>query len=268
MPTARVNGLDYFYEERGSGTPVVFAHGLTFDRHMWDEQVEALSERYRCIAFDFLGHGGSGTAPGDYTLEDEAESMHALMEQLGALPAHVVGLSMGGMVAMRLALAHPQAIRSLALLDTSAEPEVPERRPQYEALAATAKAQGPATVVGAVLPIMFSQGFLQSQPEKVEAYRRHFQNLNLDGIEAATKAVTRRTDILDRISAIRAPTLVIVGEKDVATTIDKAQHIVERITGARLVTVSDAGHMTPIEQPQRISRILAEFLSEVDSPSG
>lgn len=265
MPTARVNGLDYYYEEKGSGTPVVFAHGLTFNRHMWDPQVEALSGRYRCIAFDFLGHGGSGTAPGDYSLEDEAENLHGLLQQLGASPAHVVGLSMGGMVGMRLALAHPEDVRSLALLDTSAEGELPDRRPQYEAMAEMARSQGPASVVNAVIPIMFSQGFIQGQPQKVEEYRQYFNTLNLDGLLAATKAVTRRTDILDQISRIRVPTLVIVGENDVATTPDKARNIVERIQGARLATVPGAGHMSPIEQPEFITQLLSEFLASVDS---
>jgi len=265
MPTAAVNGLQYQYDEKGSGVPVVFAHGLTFDRHMWDHQVQTLSSRYRCVAIDFRGHGGSSTAPGEYSLEDEAESLHVLMGQLGARPAHLVGLSLGGMVGLRLALAHPESVRSLALLDTSAEAEVPERRPQYESLAAMAKAQGPQSVVDAVLPLMFSPGFLQGQSDALVRYRSDFAGLNLDGLEAATKAVTRRTDVLAEVSRIRAPTLVIVGEEDIATTPDKAEHIVERIAGARLVTIAGSGHMTPIEQPERISQLLSEFLAQVDA---
>lgn len=267
MPTTAINGHSYFYEEIGSGTPIVFAHGLTFDRHMWDHQIRTLSPRYRCIAVDLRGHGGSGGESEEYSLEDEAESLHALMGRLGARPAHLVGLSMGGMIGLRLALAHPESVRSLALLDTSAEAELPERAPQYEALAAMAKARGPGSVVGAVLPIMFSQGFLQGQPEAVARYQSDFGGLNMDGLEAATKAVTRRTDILGEISRIRVPTLVIVGERDIATTPDKAQHIVERIAGARLETIPGSGHMTPIEQPERVSQLLSEFLAQVDAGS-
>src|SRR3972149_9093316 len=102
MPDATVDGSRYHYEEKGSGFPVVFAHGLTFDRHMWDHQVETLSSRYRCIAYDLLGHGGSSLGQEGYTLEDEAENLHALMVRAGASPAHVVGHSLGGMVALRL----------------------------------------------------------------------------------------------------------------------------------------------------------------------
>jgi 3-oxoadipate enol-lactonase len=263
MPSAAVNGLVYDYEEKGSGLPIVFAHGLTFDRHMWDHQVEALSPRYRCIAYDFMGHGGSPVGPEGYSLEDEAENLHALMAQWGASPAHVVGLSMGGMVALRLALAHPQDVRSLTILDASAEEELPERRPLYEQLAATAKAQGPQTVADPVVGFMFSRGFVQSQPEKVEAYKRSFEALDMDGLEAATKAVTRRTSVLDRIPQITVPALVLVGSEDIATTPDKAQRIAEGIPGARLETVAGSGHMTPVEQPERISDLLSAFLAQV-----
>ena len=267
MPKASVNGSEYFYEEAGSGLPVVFAHGLLFDRHMWDHQVETLSSRYRCIAYDFLGHGGSSLGRGEYSLEDEAENLHALISKWGASPAHLVGLSLGGMVGIRLALAHPEDVRSLALLDTSAEEEVAERRPQYEALAAAARTRGPESVVDAVVPFFFSPGFMQSNPEPVAAFKQQFIDSNIDGIEQATKAVTRRTSVLDRIPEIKVPTLVIVGSEDIATTPDKAQHLAEGISGARLETVAGAGHMTPIEQPERISQLLSEFLSEVDSAS-
>jgi 3-oxoadipate enol-lactonase len=263
MPNVTANGNQYFYEESGSGFPVVFAHGLTFDRHMWDHQVETLSTRYRCIAYDLLGHGGSATGQGEYSLEDEADNLHALMAELDASPAHVVGLSMGGMVAMRLALAHAGDVRSLALLDTSAEEEVSERAPQYEGMAALAKAQGAAAVVDAVMPIMFSPAFIQGQPEAFARERQRFVDTSTDGIEAATKAVTRRTNVLDRLPQIKVPVLVIVGGDDISTTPDLHEHIAEGISSARLETIPGAGHMTPIEQPERISQLLSEFLAGI-----
>jgi 3-oxoadipate enol-lactonase len=267
MPKVTANGNEYFYEEKGSGSPVVFGHSLLFDRHMWDHQVEALSSRYRCIAYDFLGHGGSSLGEGEYSLEDEAENLHALMDQWGASPAHLVGLSMGGMVDMRLALTHPEDVRSLVLLDTSAEEEVTERRPQYEALAPAARARGPESVVDAVVPYFFSPGFMQSKAEPVAAFRQQFIDSNFDGIELATMAVTRRTSVLDRIPQIKAPTLVIVGSEDIATMPDKARRIAEAIAGARLETIAGSGHMTPAEQPERISQLLSTFLAAVDSPA-
>ena len=265
MPTATVNGSEYYYDEKGSGFPIVFGNSLLFDHRMWDQQVETLSSRYRCITYDFLGHGGSSVGAEGYSLEDEAENLHALMEQWGASPAHMVGLSMGGMVDMLLALAHPEDVRSLALLDTSAEEEGAERRPQYEAMAAAARVNGPETVVDAVVPFMFSTGFQQSQP--VAAFRQQFIASNVDGVERATQAVARRTSVLDKISQIKVPTLVIVGSDDISTTPDKAQRIAEGIAGARLETIAGSGHLTAIEQPERISQLLSEFLTQVDSAS-
>ena len=267
MPKVTVNGDEYFYEEKGSGFPIVFGNSLLFDHRMWAQQVETLSSRYRCITYDFLGHGGSSVGAEGYSLEDEAENLHALMEQWGASPAHIVGLSMGGMVDMRLALAHPQDVRSLALLDTSAEEELAERRPQYEGMAAMAKAQGPQAVVDAVLPLMFSQAFIQGQPQALAHQRQQFLAVNTEGLELATQAVARRTSVLEKISQIKAPTLVIVGSEDISTTPEKAQHIVEAIAGARLETIAGSGHMTAIEQPERISQLLSEFLAQVDSAS-
>ena len=267
MPKVTVNGDEYFYEEKGSGFPIVFGNSLLFDHRMWDQQVETLSSRYRCVTYDFLGHGGSSVGVEGYSLEDEAENLHALMAQWVASPAHMAGLSMGGMVDMRLALAHPEDVRSLALLDTSAEEEVAERRPQYEALAGAARANGPESVVDLVVPFFFSTGFQQSQPEQVAAFRQQFIDSNIDGIEQATKAVTRRTSVLGRLSEIKLPTLVIVGSDDISTTPDRAQHIAEGIAGARLETIAGSGHMTAIEQPERISQLLSEFLARVDSAS-
>jgi 3-oxoadipate enol-lactonase len=267
MPTATVNGSEYYYDEKGSGFPIVFGNSLLFDHRMWDQQVETLSSRYRCITYDFLGHGGSSVGAEGYSLEDEAKNLHALMEKWGASPAHMVGLSMGGMVDMRLALAHPEDVRSLALLDTSAEEEVAERRPQYEAMAGAARVNGPEAVVDAVVPFMFSQGFQQSQPEPVAAFKRQFTASDMDGVERATQAVARRTSVLDKISQIKVPTLVIVGSDDISTTPDRAQHIAEGIAGARLETIEGSGHMTAIEQPERVSQLLSEFLAQADSAS-
>jgi pimeloyl-ACP methyl ester carboxylesterase len=263
MPTLSVNGIDYAYEERGSGTPVVFAHGLTFDRHMWDPQVAALSAGYRCIAYDMIGHGGSSAAGGPYSFEDEAENLHALLGQWNASPAHVVGLSMGGMMAMRLAIAYPQDVLSLALFDTSAEEEESENVPRYEALVAASRGPNVAAVAEAVAAIMFSATFRASHPDVVAAYKESYTALDFDAVEPALKAVTGRTNVLAALSRVGVPALVVVGSEDAATAPDRAQHIAEAIPGARLEMIAGAGHMSVIEQPQRAAELLSSFLGEV-----
>jgi len=263
MPRVTVSGTDVYYEDVGRGFPLLFLHGLTFDTRMWRSQVAALSGKYRCVSIDFRGHGQSAAPDGEYTLEAMAEDVYQVMRHLGLAQAHVAGLSMGGMVAMRLALAHPEVVRSLLLLDTDAGPEEAERAPRYEAMAQMAREQGPEAVMAGVLPLFFSQGFMQARPQELQRFKEQFLDINRDGIYRATRAVTRRRDITDEIRRIRVPTLVIVGDEDIATTREKAEAIHQRIAGSRLETIAGAGHMTPLEQPERVNALLEEFLAGV-----
>jgi pimeloyl-ACP methyl ester carboxylesterase len=169
---------------------------------------------------------------------------------------------MGGMTAMRLALAHPEDVLSLALFDTSAEGEEAENVPRYEALLAASRRDA-ASVAPAVAAIMFSQGFQRSHPETVDAFKAAYAASDFDALEPALKAVTARTDVLPALSRIAVPTLVVVGEEDAATRPGPAQHIAEAIPGARLETLAGAGHMSVVEQPQRVNELLSAFLDGV-----
>ncbi len=263
MSTVTVNGAELYYEDVGQGFPLLFLHGLTFDTRMWTDQVAALSKTYRCISLDFRGHGRSPTSDSEYSLEQLAEDVHGLLRELGIEQAHVAGLSMGGMVAMRLALAHPEVVRSLMLLDTSAHPEDPGNASQYETMARIIKEQGPQAVMQGVIPIMFSPAFVQGQPQKLEAFKEQFRKLNREGNYRATLAVTQRRDIREEIKSIGVPTLIIVGEQDLPTPVGQADTIHRQIAGSRLEKIASAGHMTPLEQPEKVTALLEGFLSQV-----
>jgi 3-oxoadipate enol-lactonase len=262
MPTVTVNGAEIYYEDVGQGFPLLFLHGLTFDTRMWTDQVAALSEKYRCVSLDFRGHGHSATTGTEYSLEQFAEDAYGLLKELGIEQAHVAGLSMGGMVAMRLALAHPEVVRSLMLLDTSAHAQDPERASQYQTMAQIIKEQGSEAVVQGVIPIFFSPAFIQGQPQKLEAFREQFRKIDGEGNYRATLAVTRRRDIREDIKGIGVPTLVIVGEEDLPTPVDEAESIHRQIAGSRLEKIAGAGHMTPLEQPEKVTALLEDFLSQ------
>jgi 3-oxoadipate enol-lactonase len=264
MATVTVNGTEVYYEDAGRGFPLLFLHGLIFDTRMWASQVAALSGKYRCVSIDFRGHGQSAAPGGEYTLEVMAEDVYQVMRHLGLEQAHVAGLSMGGMVAMRLALAHPNVVRSLVLLDTDAGPEEAERARQYEMLAQVMREQGPEAVMAGVLTLFFSQGFIQARPQELQRFREQFLDINGDGVYRATLAVARRRDITDEIKSIRVPTLVIVGDEDMATTPERAEAIHRQIAGSRLEKIAGAGHMTPLEQPERVTALIEKFLSQVE----
>jgi 3-oxoadipate enol-lactonase len=172
-----INGAELYYEEQGAGSETIaFGHGLLFSGRMFENQVKALKDRYRCVTFDFRGQGRSEVTRDGYDMETLYEDAAALIERLDCAPCHVLGFSMGGFVAMRLAIRHPELVRSLMLVDTSADPEPEENLLKYRLLSLIARWIGPWAVAGRVMPIMFSQSFL-SDPSRAEVRNRWRQHL-------------------------------------------------------------------------------------------
>lgn len=266
MPDIHVNGAQLHYEEAGSGPEtVVFAHGLLFDRRIFEHQVAALSERYRCIAFDFRGHGASEVTRGGYDMDTMAADAAALIEALEAAPCHFVGLSMGGFVGLRLAVRRPELVRSLALLDTSADPEPRENLPRYRRLNLVARLFGLRVVAGRVMPIVFGRTTMTERRDLVELWRDRIANQSRRGITRAVVGVTGRDGVADLLGRVQVPTLVVVGEEDVATTPEKAERLRDGIAGAELVVVPGAGHMSTIERPEAVTRALRAFLARQEA---
>jgi 3-oxoadipate enol-lactonase len=270
MPHVSVNGAQVHVEDTGvpPGRPdaptVFFGHGLLFSGRMFAAQVERLRDRYRCVTIDWRGQGKSPAADGLADMDTLSEDALAVIEQLGLGVVHYVGLSMGGFVGMRLAARHPQVIRSLVLLDTSAGPEDPEKVSRYRLLAKVYGVLGMRPVRGRVEPIMFGPTFLAdpaSLPHR-QAWMSELAAAGRTGIKKAIYGVTDREAIADELHRISAPTLVVVGADDVATPVAKAEAIAAAIPGARLEVVADAGHSSTIEQPEALSDLIEAFVDQ------
>ena len=161
VPQVVTNGARLFYDEHGTGPEtIVFAHGLLWSGRMFDAQVAALRDRYRCVTFDFRGQGQSAVTRTGYDMETLTEDAAALIRALDCAPCHFAGLSMGGFVAMRLGARHPELLRSLVLLETSADPEPAANVPNYRRMARVARVLGTGIVASRVMPIMFGRTFL------------------------------------------------------------------------------------------------------------
>ncbi|HET7229167.1 MAG TPA: alpha/beta fold hydrolase [Longimicrobium sp.] len=272
MPALRVNGATLWYQEHGAGPQaIVFAHGLLWDGRMFSEQVRALSSRYRCITFDFRGQGRSEVTPGGYDMDTLADDVAALIQALGAAPCHFVGLSMGGFIGMRLAARRPELIRSLVLMETSADPEPAENVPRYRMLGGIARVLGRVgmrLVMPRVMRIMFGRKFLDDPAR--EAERRLWRQRGMEndpvGVTRALQGVIDRKPVYDELGRIRCPTLVMVGDQDVATVPAKAERIHGAIAGSRLVVIPGAGHTSSAEEPEFVNAALAEFFSTVTPP--
>jgi pimeloyl-ACP methyl ester carboxylesterase len=262
LPDVRLHVED----SAGPGPTVAFAHGLFWDTRLFAPQVERLSRSRRCIAWDHRGQGRSEVTASGYDMDTLARDAIALLERLGTGPVHFVGLSMGGFVALRVALARPDLVRSLVLIDTSADAEPPANRPRYRLLRLVAGWFGLGAVIGRLMPILFGPPFL-ADPARAgerEEYRRRLLANDRVGILRAVDGVLGRAGVADRLGSLRVPTLVIVGEHDRATPPAKARAIAEAIPGARLVVIPDAGHTSTLEAPDVVNDALEAFLDGVD----
>lgn len=269
MPLAEVNGTRLFYEESGdpTGEVVVFAHGLLMSLEMFTAQTAALAAQgYRVIAFDWRGQGRSeaGGNEASYGMDGLAEDAWQLLQALGVTTCHWAGLSMGGMVAFRMYFAHPEVFRSLILLDTSADAEEPEKVTQYEQMGITYQRMGPIEPLMQALPrVFFSPATNANQPEVVAQWMEHWRTLPRDIMPWVESGVDKRSSVVDRVSSIAVPTLILVGRDDAATPLPRAEQLHQLIAGSRLVVVPDAGHSSSVEQPEAVTAAIVSFLDEL-----
>lgn len=262
MPHLTVNGVSLYYELTGEGPEtIVFAHGLLWSGRMFEAQVAHFSARYRCLTFDFRGQGQSAISKDGYDMDTLAEDAAALIEALGLAPCHFAGLSMGGFIGMRLAARRSALVRSLVLLETSADPEPPENVPRYAKLNMVVKWLGIKPVVNTVMNIMFGRDFLEDPTRKAERnyWRNEMKKNRPKGITRAVEGVIFRKGVYDELPQIQQPTLILVGDQDVATVPAKSERIQARIAGSKLVILPGAGHSSTIETPGRVNAELDAF---------
>jgi pimeloyl-ACP methyl ester carboxylesterase len=265
MPRTRVNGVELHYEERGSGVPLVFSHGLLWSGRMFDAQVEALASRYRCITFDHRGQGQSPRSPTlPYSMDELAVDAAALLESLQATPCHFVGLSMGGFVGLRLAIERPQLLRSLTIIESAADGEPRLNVVKYRAMTMIVRLLGVRPLVKPVMRIMFGPSFLRDGQRTAERVRQEslLRGNDVPGMLAALDAVITRRPVLDELARIKTPTLVLHGEDDRAIVPPRARATAAAIAHARLHMVARAGHTSTVEEPAAITDALARFLDE------
>jgi pimeloyl-ACP methyl ester carboxylesterase len=264
MPEVLVNGARLFYEEMGSGPEtIVFSHSYLLDSHHFNAQMQALRDRYRCVAFDHRGHGRSEVTETGYDMENLYSDAVMLIEALKCAPCHFVGLSTGGFIGLRIAIRRADLLRSLILMDTSADPEPEENLKQYKLLMFIVKWVGWRPVVGKVMPIFFAKKFLSdpARQNQVKEWKGRIMSSNKKAMVKFGQGIFGRVGVYEELPNIKIPTLMIVGEEDAATPADKAKRIAENVPGAKLVVIPGAGHLCTVEEPTAVTAAMELFLS-------
>jgi 3-oxoadipate enol-lactonase len=260
MPELVRDGASIYYEVTGAGPAIVLGHSLLADVEMWRGVAPRLAERYRVINVEVRGHRRS-TAPAPFTLEDLAGDWLAILDAERIDRAMLVGLSMGGMTAMRLALRAPERVAGMVLLDSNADPEGRVKRARYAVMEAIYARFGAIKLMeGAIAKIMLGRTSLARHPELVTWLRDTVARHDRRQLPHALRAVNGRGPIRDRLSAIATPTYVLVGDEDVATPPDRSEAVVAAIRGARLERIPGAGHLSALEQPEVVATRIRAFL--------
>ncbi|MBW2673792.1 MAG: alpha/beta fold hydrolase [Deltaproteobacteria bacterium] len=268
MPTARVNGIDLYYETYGEGIPLVLIMGLRRNLLWWYRQIPELSRHFRVVAFDNRGAGRSDKPVMEYSIPLFADDTAGLMEALGIPSAHVLGISMGGYIAQELALRHPDRVKGLLLGCTScggsrAVLMSEERMKKFTAV----EGLSPEQILRKDMDIYFSDGFIEDHPDKVQEFialsLRHYQP---EDAFLRQFAACLRHDTADRLGGINVPVLIAAGDDDPLVPSVNSTILKELIPGAELHLFPDRRHSFFIEETDTFNRMTVEFFNTLENP--
>jgi pimeloyl-ACP methyl ester carboxylesterase len=260
-----IDGARFAWREAGQGPLVVLLHGLGGSRIAWEPQLAALGEHWRVAAWDLPGYGNSTPLPDEpVTFRALADAAADWIGVLGASEAHVIGISMGGMIAQYLAAWHPQLVRSLTLMSTGPKFGLDGTDP------ATWRADRLAPLDDGLEPTDFSERVLRSiagrqiADELLEQQRAAMARVPGTALRRSIDCIVTH-DSRDLLPLITAPTLVLAGEFDRETPPEYSQYLTEHIAGAKLVVVPHAGHLLGAETPEQVNRLVARHLTAVEA---
>ncbi|MGB9687891.1 alpha/beta fold hydrolase [Thermogutta sp.] len=256
--------VELAFEDTGSGLPVLLIHGFPLDRTMWKAQWEGLSNEFRVIVPDLRGFGESQVIPGVATMEMMADDLAGLCDHLGLTGKIVLGgLSMGGYVAFAFARKYRDRLAGLILCDTRARPDTPEAKENRRRVAERVRREGPGFIADEMIPRLCCEATFRNHPEVIDAIRQMMLSAPPEGVAAAALGMAERPDSTDLLATLSCPTLVLVGEFDAISPPEEMQAMAQAIPQSQLVVIPDAGHLAPMEQPDRVTQAIREWLRSV-----
>lgn len=260
---ALINGIKTAYRLDGpADAPVLMLSNSLMSTHrMWDPQMSAFTGSFRVLRYDTRGHGATETTDAPYSIGLLAQDAAALIEELGVGPVHFLGLSMGGMIAQRLAVDRPELVRSIVLCNTASEMPSPE---MWNDRIATAQSKGIAGLMPGTIQRWFTPGFIARSPAAVGFVEGMIRDTEAPGYMACAGAIRdmSQTSILGQITC---PALVVIGAEDPACTPAQGAILVDNIVNSQSVTIQDAAHLSNIEKPVEFNTAVLDFLSSVTS---
>ena len=268
MPAINIRGADYFYELSGNGNEtLVFSHGFLMDSEMFRYQSDYFKDKYRILTFDWRSQGKSQVVNSGFDMDELYLDAVELLEKLNLKNVHWTGVSMGGFIGMRIAARNPGLLKSLVLADTSDEGEILSKKIRWGMLAYIFRYFGARPVTKGIQKAIFGKTSLNSPAFKpiLDEYAHKWTQLDKKAIFQIAWKIFNRKPMTDELKNIMVPTLVVVGEEDIARPYEEAVRLMGRIKNARLQTIPEAGHSSPLEQPEVFNMVLENFLNRISA---
>ena len=264
MLRARINGVELAYDLQGAGEPLVLIHGAQGDQSMFAGIAPAFANQFRVLTFDQRGSGLSEKPDMEFSMALLADDTAALMEHVGFASAHIIGVSMGGMIAQEFALRHPHKVRSLVLgCTTPGGPKAVRIGGEALTTAYSTEPLSPEERGRALAEAAFTTGYIAQHPEIIPAMIEARRQRPLDPVALSHRMKAAYAhDAYDWLPHIACPTLVITGKDDVLISWENSRILAERIPGAKLVLLEPAGHVFWLEQPEQSRAAILAFLQE------
>jgi len=260
MAFARVNGIVLHHQVLGpsDGPVLVFINSLGSDLRIWQEVAPAFTERFGVIFYDKRGHGLSDAPSAPYTMDEHTDDLLALLDHLGVEKASLVGLSVGGMIAQRMAVRAPERVQSITLCCTAAKIGTPEL---WADRIGAVETGGIDPIADAVLQRWFTPLFHKTRADELAGWRNMLVRTPAHGY-AGTCAAIRDADLRPDAGRIAVPTLCVAGDQDGSTPADVVKGTADLIPGARFALIAGAGHTPCVEKPAELSGLITQHLKE------
>lgn len=250
----------YVFDE-GAGAPLLFVHGFPLDHAMWHSQLDEFSKTNRVIAPDLRGFGQSEDTPGTVTMEQFADDLAEILEQLRINePVTLCGLSMGGYIAWQFWKRHPQRLARLILCDTKALPDTPAARETRMSTAEKVLRTGMESLADSMPEKLFCAETHAHNSKLIDAAKRTMMGNSPVGIAAALRGMAARPDVTSWLPEMQIPALLLVGEEDVVSPVGEMTAIAAAMPQATLTVIPRAGHMSPQEQPGLVNQAIRSFI--------
>src|ERR1700681_149547 len=262
MERVRSEDAEIFYEARGQGPPVLLLHPFPCHHEFWGPVAASLDSHYRLILPDLRGHGESEIGEGPALMQKHASDVARVLDAAGVGKAAFIGCSIGGYILFEFLRRFRARVSALALCDTRPQADTAEGRANRLKAAGAVLEQGTEPFIESMIPKLMGRTTVGARPDLVEGARAMMRKMSAEDISLVLRGMAERPDSVADLKSINVPTLIVIGEEDVLSTVADGELMRQNIAGSQLKVVPKAGHYAPWEQPELVGKVLRQFLDD------